>query len=179
MNITKKCFWALIVTLSLAMVSCKDAIDSDLQWRSQSEQRFDKYKNDSQYKRVSTSGILGDNFVMMKYIKKGEGKVHPIHTSRVLLHYQQYILGIENPIASNYSSEEPDRFSLNRGADGKNLPLGMRIALMNMVEGDEAEVIIPWYLGYGENSKPLGIMNFSALRYIVRLDKIIPENDPD
>ena len=61
--------------------------------------------------------------------------------------------------------------------------MGFRIALQNMVIGDECEFIVPWYLAYGEKGVPasganlVAIPTYSALRFIVKLSGIIPEEE--
>ena len=52
-----------------------------------------------------------------------------------------------------------------------------------MVIGDECEFIVPWYLAYGSKGVPASSANlvpipsYSALRFIVKLSGIIPEED--
>ena len=61
------------------------------------------------------------------------------------------------------------------------------LAFVNNVEarkiGDECEFIVPWYLAYGSKGVPASSANlvpipsYSALRFIVKLSGIIPEED--
>ena len=74
--------------------------------------------------------------------------------------------------------EEPidatTQLAINRGAHDQLIE-GARIGLQQMVVGDEAEIIIPWYLGYGERRS--GEINpYSALKFRVKLEEIIPES---
>ena len=44
-----------------------------------------------------------------------------------------------------------------------------------MVVGDEAEIIIPWYLAYGDKGTK-GINPYTALKFRIKLEEIIPES---
>ncbi len=167
---------AWISILATLFTSCQSKIDSTEQWRRRNEKAFSDYENNSKYKKVTTDGSLP--YVFVKWIKKGEGKEHPIETSRVVVHYAMYLLiptsTKETPVDGNFDQEKGLRLSLNRGGTNKAIT-GVQIAMQNMVVGDHAEVIIPWYLAYGAKSTS-GVPAYSALRYEVRLDEIIPED---
>lgn len=173
----KNSFTLAIVSLSLLLFtlffSCQKRVDSDEQWRIANEKAFSEFADSADYVKKMVEG--SDAFVYMKTLKKGEGKDFPIETSRVLMHYQANLLaGEKNMIDGNYDSEAPMRFALSRGKSS-DLITGMRIGLQNMVQGEEAVIIIPWYLAYG-GSKVGAIPAYTSFRYQVRLDSIIPED---
>lgn len=163
-----------LLFMGCLFASCQDTPSVTDQWRAQNEQAFATYEKNKEYTKVTIDGF--GPHVMMKWLKRGEGKEYPIETSRVKIHYEVSLLTGSNVIDGNYNQEAPTFFSINRG--GKAFVItGLRIALQNMVIGDEAEIAIPWYLAYGEREL-MGIRAYSALLYKVRLDDIVPEEEP-
>lgn len=157
----------------LASFGCRQQLDATQQWRKQNEEAFASFESKPEYSKVSTDG--SNAFVYMKNMKKGSGTTYPIETSRVKIHYQLFrLVGSNTFVAGNYTQETPLVLPINRGGNNMSI-MGVRIALQNMVEGDEAEIIIPWHLAYGESGDSRNISPYTALRYIIRLDEIIPE----
>ena len=180
----KRIFPILIVvaTLMAALLpACQSSVDSSEEWRRRNEKAFADYESKSEYKKVTTDGSLP--YVFMKTKTKGTGTEHPISTSRVIIHYAMYLLVSTSstgtaPLDGNFDQEQGLRLSLNRGEKQRAIA-GMQIALQNMVVGDHTEVIIPWYLAYGAKttkSQNINIAGYSALRYEIRLDSIVPES---
>ncbi len=166
--------FATIALVGLLFASCQRSPDATTQWRVANEKAFNEYADSSDYKKVSVDGSTA--FIYMKTIKKGEGKVFPIETSRVLVHYEVFfVTGNKNFIEGNFDSEAPQRFGLSRGTG--SLIAGMRIALQNMVVGDEVMAIIPWHLGYGA-IRSGSLEGYTTLRYHIKLDGIVPEDEP-
>ncbi len=170
----------LLAAVGVSLVSCDQKIDATEQNHMNSDAIIRRIKEDKDYQPLTMEGLFGDKYVYARWLNHGTGKIKPIATSRVDMHYKFYIMrlngeSIADVLAQeNYSSETPARFSIARGTDA--LIPGMRIALIHMVEGDEVEVIIPWYLGYGADPTNRVIPSYSTLKYIIRLDKIIPED---
>ncbi len=163
-----------ILAVSSILTSCDKKIDATLEWRMDNEKRFEEYSIKKDFKKVTIDGL--NPFVYMHWIKKGEGKEYPIQTSRVLVHYECFLLaGNKSFVDGNFDQEKSLRLVLDRGKEGQSI-VGVQIALQNMVVGDETEVIIPWYLAYGDKAKD-SLRPYSALRYRIRLDKIIPEEE--
>ncbi len=163
-----------ITLLLLLSPSCQQKVDSVEQWRRENESAFNDYANNKDFAQYSTDGLLP--FVYMRWIERGEGKEYPIETSRVLVHYECYLLsGSKNLVEGNFDQEKSQRLTLNRVGDQSSI-VGVQIALQNMVVGDYTEVIIPWYLAYGDKKQD-NIQPYTALRYLIRLDKIIPETE--
>ncbi len=164
----------ILSILLFSLSSCDKKIDAELQWRIDNEKRFQEFEAKKEYKKTTIDGLTP--YVLMKWIKKGNNKEYPIHTSRVIIHYEVYLLaGNKSFIDGNYDQERGLRLALDRGNSNQSI-VGIQIALQNMVEGDETEVIIPWYLAYGSTPQEK-IRPYSGLRYLIRLDKIIPEKE--
>lgn len=169
---------ALLFSATFLFTSCKDSLDDISSWRLQNENAFKNYEKEEGYEKVTIDGFAP--FVYVKWFEKVERNsksVFPIETSRVVIHYQlSRIVGDTSIIETNYDNEAGTFFSLNRGAS-EQIIVGLRIALQNMLVGDEAEVIIPWFLAYGQHGGK-SIRPYTALKYRVRLDEIIPEERP-
>lgn len=173
-------FLVALTTLMLTLSSCEKKVNDVLRWRIANEQAFSKYADNTEYEEARIDG--NSAFVYIKWLEKGEGKENPISTSRVDVHYE--VAALTEPdmiIDGNYSVEAPMRISLHRG-QASSIE-GFCIALQNMVEGDECEIIIPWYLAYGEGgsvgtSTGGQIRGYTALKFKVKLDAIVPETVP-
>ena len=164
---------ALVTLLSLLLLaSCEDPIDATTQWRINNENSFNEYASKEDYTKASIPGSSA--YVYMKWLAHGEGKEYHIETSRIKCHYEMRMLVGDKLVDGNYSSERPADFAINRGPKNQ-LVEGARIGIQQMVVGDEAEIIIPWYLGYGERRS--GEINpYTALKFRVKLEEIIPES---
>lgn len=156
------------------LTSCQERYNPTEEWRRENEKAFADFASNTDFKTVTVDGSTA--FVYMRYITHGKGTTNPIETSRVELHYSYaYLSGNKAQIDGNFDSEKPATVPLNREGADNNCVLGLRIALQNMVVGDETEVIIPWYLGYGSKATN-SVRAYSALRYHLKLDSIIPES---
>ncbi|AEE12176.1 FKBP-type peptidyl-prolyl cis-trans isomerase [Porphyromonas asaccharolytica] len=164
---------SLLALLSLLLLTaCEDPIDASTQWRINNESSFNEYASNEEYTKASIEGSSA--YVYMKWLAHGEGKEYPIETSRIKCHYEMRLLVGDKVVDGNYGSERSAEFAINRGPKNQ-LVEGARIGLQQMVVGDEAEIIIPWYLGYGERRS--GEINpYSALKFRVKLEEIIPES---
>ncbi|MBB6276325.1 FKBP-type peptidyl-prolyl cis-trans isomerase [Porphyromonas circumdentaria] len=178
-NISYKRISALKALIAVAFIvvllpSCQKKIDAVEEWRRQNENAFNDYADNKNFTKQTTDGLLP--FVYMRWIEKGTGTEYPIETSRVLVHYECYLLtGSKSFIEGNFDQEKSQRFTLNRAGEGATI-VGVQVALQNMVVGDYTEVIIPWYLAYGSKQEG-NIQPYSSLRFLLRLDKIIPETE--
>lgn len=165
----------LFILTLVSSTSCQKTLDSETQWKMENERIFASYADSTNFFKASTEG--SNAFIYMKSRKVGAGTEFAIETSRVLIHYETYFLaGNKAFIEGNFDSEAPEMFALSRGGD-EDLITGVRIGLQNMKQGDEAELIIPWNLAYGDAKHDI-LEAYTALRYIVRLDSIIPESIP-
>ena len=172
---------AVATLMATLLPACQKSVDSTEEWRRRNEKAFADYESKSDYQKVTTDGSMP--YVFMKTKTKGTGTEHPISTSRVIIHYAMYLLVPTSSTGTatldgNFDHEQGLRLSLKRGEKERAIA-GVQIELQNMVVGDHTEVIIPWYLAYGAKSSPSQtstIPAYSALRYEVRLDSIVPES---
>lgn len=168
-------FVALVATLLAllpSLLSCDKRVDTTEQWRIANEKAFAEYADSTEFKKATIDGSSA--YVFMKKTHTVEQGDYPIETSRVLIHYEAYqITGDKGRVDGNFESEAPAFFSLSRGKKS-DLISGMRIGLQNMLQGEEAVIIIPWHLAYG-SSRTGNVPAYTAFRYTVRLDSIIPE----
>lgn len=170
--VTLSLLWGVVAT------SCQERIDPTEEWRRSNELAFASFEKNQAYQKQTIDGLTP--YVYMRWIERGKGTQHPIETSRVVVHYALELLvsrnGAQETIENTFTQEEGTLIALNRGLKNRTI-VGFQIALQKMVEGDRAEIIIPWYLGYGVKAQN-NIPAYSALRYIVRLDSIVPETTP-
>lgn len=170
----------VLITATLLFSSCQKNPKEETQRRYDNEVAFNAYADSTHFQKRSVDGTTG--YVYMRWIQEGTGTEHPIATSRVEVHYKTYRLLNNIYVDGNYSSEKPTRITLYRNEKDKTID-GFRIALQNMVVGDECEFIVPWYLAYGSKGVPATSINqtaiptYSALRFIVKLEGIIPEEE--
>lgn len=165
-----------IASLALGLMlllssSCNEEVNYTLEQRAKDESTFQAFKDSSSYKAISLPGIYGDNFVYMKWINKGSRDVKPKQTDQIRMHYSGYFLqtwvkGKEQGLFdTNFDQETLPLMPVD------NLILGMKIALQNMVEGDEVGVAIPWYLAYGADGGRV-IPGYTSLYFRVKLVEI-------
>lgn len=164
---------ATLLALLPSLLSCDKRVDTAEQWRIANEKAFAEYADSTNFKKTTVE--WSSAYVFMKKTHTVEKGEYPIETSRVLIHYEAYqITGDKGRVDGNYESESPALFSLSRGTK-TDLISGMRIGLQNMLQGEEAVIIIPWHLAYG-STRMGNVPAYTAFRYTVRLDSIIPES---
>ncbi|MFC4666220.1 FKBP-type peptidyl-prolyl cis-trans isomerase [Falsiporphyromonas endometrii] len=161
----------VLALMGLSIVSCKKSTDSLLKWRAENDEAFESYAKKPGFKKVGVDGVT--SYIYMNWLKNGDGKVHPISTSRVYVHYETYQLVNGTKLDGNFGQLKPALFEMNRGS--KSVVEGFAMALQNMVVGDETEFVVPWILAYGDQRNG-SIQPYSALRFKVTLDSIVPEN---
>ena len=157
----------------VALPSCNDAIDTQQQRRENNEKVFRTFKGREGYSPVSIPGIYGSNFVYMKYTTRGKGKEKPAATDNVRCEYTGYLTTewVEastqaRPFDSNANQ------TLITPARVNTYIVGFAIALQNMVEGDDVDVVIPWYLAYGGQGVGT-IPSYSSLYFKLKLVEIV------
>ncbi len=155
----------------VCFLSCDKRISSQTQWRLENERAFNSYADSSNFFKATLDG--SNAYVYMKRLMEGTSDRNPIATSRILIHYEtSFIAGKKEFIEGNFDSENPAAFSIGRSS--ANIITGLAIGLQNMKQGEESEIIIPWYLAYGRSENG-NVPAYSALKFHVRLDSIIPE----
>ncbi len=164
-------------TLGLASLSAfsswNDTIDTQQQRREDNEKVFRSFQGKSGYSRVSIPGIYGDNYIYMKYVTRGTGTVKPIATDNVRRQYTGYLTTdwVKDGNVAEYFDSNASKTVIDPSKVSGDI-IGMAIALQNMVVGDDVEIVIPWYLGYGAASIS-SIPSYSSLFFKVKLVEII------
>ena len=118
----------------------------------------------------------------MKILPLDEGVtlgISPEFTDTVYTHYRLKLMNGEL-IQETFSGEwnplvhEAVKFDLSE----TSLRTGWTTALLQMREGEHAEVYIPYTLGYGEGSYD-AIPGYSTLIFDLRLEKVVHPKGPD
>ena len=152
---------ALGVTALVALPSCNDTIDTQQQRRENNETVFRSFKGREGYSQVSIPGIYGSNFVK------------PAATDNVRCQYTGYLT---TEWTENSAQARPFDSNANQTlitpARVNTYIVGFAIALQNMVEGDDVDVVIPWYLAYGGQGVG-AIPSYSSLYFKLKLVEIV------
>ncbi len=188
-------FFLFLVMAATSLLSCSesDEVDEYAGWRDRNQQFVDSV---ARVARSNTDGTwavypafnMGDGlsadastnyFVYVQKLEQGSGSYSPVYSDSVRVHYSGRLIS-----SSNYSSgycfdKSFSGTSLNVATDVPNLlgmggtVTGFSTALMHMVEGDHCLIIVPYYLGYGENGRSAAsIPGYSTLIFDVKLAKI-------
>lgn len=139
-------------------------------------EKFVAYNLDSAYE---ASVHNTNHYIYVKKIEEGKGEYNALYNDSVRVHY----LGRLIPTAAypqgyifdkSYSS-----YALNEATDVptpfmvRAVVTGFTTALLHMVEGDRWQVVIPYYLGYGDtSSSETGMEGYSTLIFDIKLARI-------
>ena len=128
------------LTSLFALSSCNDTIDTQQQRREDNEKAFRSFQGKSGY---ATDNVRRQytGYLTTDWVKDGD---------------------VAESFDSNASKTVIDPSKISGDI------IGMAIALQNMVVGDDVEVVIPWYLGYGAASIS-SIPSYSSLFFKVKL----------
>eukprot|EP00164_Ancoracysta_twista_P006406 GFYU01008916.1.p1 GENE.GFYU01008916.1~~GFYU01008916.1.p1 ORF type:complete len:367 (-),score=164.26 GFYU01008916.1:85-1026(-) len=113
-----------------------------------------------------------DNGVQWKVLEKGKGKVKPIKSDTVKVHYHGTTID-GNTFDSSYDRGTPTEFGVTQ------VIAGWTHILQKMVRGDIFEVYIPSHLAYGENGSGEKIPGNSVLIFKVELIGVKGKDDED
>ena len=126
-------------------------------------------------------GLDGENklYIYVQKIEDGDGDYNPLYNDSVRVHYSgrilpsaSYPLGYQFGKSYNGSTLDTETDVPTLLAVSENVP-GFATALMYMVEGDHWYVVIPYYLGYGdETNSSSTIPAYSTLLFDVILAKV-------
>lgn len=160
---------ALLLGLVL-LSSCSDTIDTSLENRERNEKAFAEYATRRNYSQVRIPGLMGrDGFVYMEWLSRGADTAPmPKVSDLVRMHYRGYFLTTGTQFDGNFDREAQ---TIDPVRVYSYIP-GMSVALQNMRVGDHVQIIIPWYLAYGQMGRG-SIPAYSALRFEVRLNEIV------
>lgn len=160
----------LAIALIVGLGSCSSDVDLAAERRELNEKNFATFATNAEYKRVSLPGLIGDYYIYIKYLQRGEETARvPKATDRVKIHYKLYSLTSflsENPVQLE-SNLDREVSTLTPNSVSGFVP-GFQIALQNMRVGDKAGVVIPWQLGYGASSTPV-LPSYSATYFEITL----------
>jgi FKBP-type peptidyl-prolyl cis-trans isomerase len=166
----KKIFYLLITVFMAVSFSACNNNDTDETWRDENTEAYKKIVADPAYEELKTDS--GPTGVYRKLIKKGDGTEYPLQTSSVKVLYSgYYYTGVffdrgtkDNNIPALFTLKPPS-------ATESGTVRGFSFALQNMVVGDKYEIVIPYYLGYGEATQS-GITGYTTLFFEVELVSI-------
>lgn len=105
--------------------------------------------------------------ILIRTLKKGTGTTKPQRGNFCLVHYQGFL---EDGTLLG-SSTAPIRFKVGAG----QVMEGWEVAIVHMVEGQRAEVTIPYPYAYGEQGYPPNIPPRSTLIFKMELLAITQE----
>lgn len=136
----------LFISLSTIFYSCDDDDDVDTEWRDINWEAYLNVVADPDFSEVVGSDGSPEG-AYKRIINSGTGDVRPFQTSTVKVNYKGYYYDEILFDAGNSVSEIPASISLNE------VVRGFSVALQTMVVGDKWEIVIPYFLGYGETNK--------------------------
>ncbi len=114
-----------------------------------------------EYMRITPIWDAG-SYILMKKLKSGSGTRYPLFTSTVDVTYKGFLYD-GTAFDSTYTSiDSIATFKCS------STVTGFAMALTNMVVGDSCEIIIPAYLGYGEQENSV-ISPYSTLIFGLKL----------
>ena len=118
-------------------------------------------------------------YVYVQKVSQGEGTRYPMYKASIRVHYLGRLIPSEaypqgRIFGKSYSTNE-----LNEATDVPTLMalnsniVGFATATLHMVEGDAWKIVVPYYLGYGENDySSASIPGFSTLIFDIKLARI-------
>lgn len=120
-----------------------------------------------------------NHYVYVQKVSQGEGTRYPMYNDSIRVHYLGRLIPSEaypqgRIFGKSYSTNE-----LNEATDVPTLMalnsniVGFATATLHMVEGDAWKIVVPYYLGYGENDySSASIPGFSTLIFDIKLARI-------
>lgn len=130
---------------------------------------------------------IGENasksyYIYVKKLELGSGSYRPQDGDTVRAHYQGRLIPTDSHPQGKVFDKSYAASSLNEATDVptlfavKETVVGFSTALMNMVEGDRWEVVIPQYLGYKDNASS-EIPAYSTLIFDIKLARVYRNGD--
>ncbi|MBO4673596.1 MAG: FKBP-type peptidyl-prolyl cis-trans isomerase [Bacteroidaceae bacterium] len=120
-----------------------------------------------------------NHYIYIQKLENGTGTQNPEYKDSIRVHYlgrmipstshpQGYIFGKSySTYTFNEDTDVPVLMSVSQNVTG------FATAVMHMVEGDRWKLVIPYYLGYGEDEyTSAGIPGYSALIFDVKLARL-------
>jgi peptidylprolyl isomerase len=169
---SKRSVFLFFVLVAVAFTSCNESDDVDTKWRDENLAAYDKIKTTEGWRALDTGDSASG--VYYKVVKSGDGEVSPLQTSTVKL----LIWGTYHEESVFLTGTRTTNIPITIGVDNQGLiPRGLSMALQNMVVGDEWEVCVPYYLGFGiggtsNSTYGFAVQAYSTLIYTVELKEV-------
>jgi FKBP-type peptidyl-prolyl cis-trans isomerase len=172
----KKIFYFVLATcFALPFFSCNEKEEIDEEWKNANTAFYEEIKNNPDYQELTTEpNMTGPVGVYYKDLTPDnpnrQDSVYPFQTSNVKILYSGKYYN--KTVFDAGSSSDPVELNLS------SVIRGFSFALQNMVEGDKWEIILPYWLGYGEAGTVDAYYNevikgYSTLVFEVELVEII------
>ena len=154
----------------ILFAACASGDETNEQWRKDNQKAYEKVKNDTSEKpaweALEKNHPLagGPTGIYIKVISEGTGEENPLQTAQVKVNYKGYFFDDPNQVF-DYGGTNVT-FSVDK------VVRGFGTVLQHMCVGDEWEICIPYYLGYGTTTYG-AIKGYSTLFFKVTLVDII------
>ncbi|MDR1561850.1 MAG: FKBP-type peptidyl-prolyl cis-trans isomerase [Dysgonamonadaceae bacterium] len=166
----KYVYFVFTCITAIFLVSCnKDEVDNA--WKDANRKYYEQITQNPEYEEVQT--VTGPTGVYHKRLEGDNVSVegYPLQTSNVKVLYSgKYYNG---EVFDAGSGKTPTEFNLS----GNNTIRGFSFALQQMCVGNHWEIVIPYYLGYGETGLVSNyttlIPGYTTLVFDVKLVEII------
>jgi FKBP-type peptidyl-prolyl cis-trans isomerase len=174
-----------IMALLFFYTACNDSNSGiDIAWKYVNDKAYQEIVNNPDYKELKTeTGPSGVYYKAIGYQSEAN-TVNPLQTSTVkVLYYGAYYDGTVFDLGSRMYDdngelvEQDPPYSQSFSIAGTIR--GFSFALQNMTVGDEWDIWIPYWLGYGEtgyintSTGQVLIKGYTTLHYVVKLVEII------
>jgi len=120
------------------------------------------------------------HYIYVKKLENGTGERHPEQNDSVRVHYMGRLIPSMSYTQGYVFDKSYSTYAFNEETDvpklmavANNMITGFSTAVMNMVEGDRWQVVIPYYLAYNPKVNPSSLVpDYSALIFDIKLAKI-------
>ena len=155
----------------ILFAACASGDETNEQWRKDNQAVYEKVKNDTPqagqraWEALEKNHYLSDGptGIYIKVITEGTGSEHPFQTAQVTVNYMGYFF--DDPNQTFDAGGTNVTFSVDK------VVRGFGTAVQHMRVGDEWEICIPYFLGYGTTTYGT-IKGYSTLFFKVTLVKI-------
>lgn len=193
-NKTLGSWYFVLCTLCMAFcTSCseKDEAGEYDNWKERNEHYLDSIasvaKTDDSWTKIKAY-TLGDSldlngpniyYIYVQKLEAGTGDYSPQQNDTVRVHYSVRYIPTEKYPSGYVFNKSFRGTTLNESVDVPmrtgltSVVVGFATALMHMVQGDSWRVVVPYYLGYGDqNSTATGVPAYSTLIFEMKLARV-------
>lgn len=129
---------------------------------------------------VEASHPNNNHYIYVQKLESGTGTLKPLFNDSVRVHYMGRLIPTNDYPQGYIFDKSYTSYTLNEATDVpaafgvKSVVPGFTTALLHMVEGDNWKVVIPHYLGYGEDGSQSDskLEGYSALIFDIKLSCI-------